>query len=155
TLADYLGDRVVWRNLQPVDPTLPRLENIWREIGLDSLRIPRKTEPAYAAATFRFVEAAQANRGYPRLEPLPFIGDTPMNDGTVAKNLGRYLPIRGFIGTEKLGEAKQVKTEGPLMLANRWEAVTDFLDWVGEGFPLDERTALLLDLDKTTIGARG
>lgn len=155
-LADFLGDRVVYRNLEPADTSLPRLGEIWREIGLDNLRVPRKTEPAYAAATFRFLEAAQANRGYPRLERLLFIGDTPMNDGTVAKALGSYLPMRGFIGTEKLAEGKQIKTEGPLMLANRWNAVADFLDWVKtEGFTLDERTALMLDLDKTTIGARG
>jgi hypothetical protein len=42
------------------------------------------------------------------------------------------------------------------MLANRWQALTDFLDWVQrEGFVLDEKAALLLDLDKTTFGPRG
>lgn len=156
TLADFLGDRVVYRNLDPADPTLPRLADIWQEIGLDKLRVPRKTEPVYAAGVYRFLQAAQINRRRPPLERLLFIGDTPMNDGTAAKNLGQYLPMRGFIGAERLAESTTVKKEGPLMLANRWEALADFLDWVQtEGFPFDDRTAVLIDLDKTTLGARG
>jgi len=156
TMADFLGDRVVYRNLNPVDPTLPRLQEIWQETGLDSFRVPRKTEPPYAAAAIRFLQAAQANRGHAPLERLLFIGDTPMNDGTVARNLGKYLPMRGFIAAQKPAEAKQTKIEDRLMLANRWEALADYLDWVEkEGFTLDERAALVLDLDKTTLGARG
>lgn len=156
TIADFLGDRVVYRNLIPADPNLPKLADIWQEIGLDTFRVPRKTEPVYAAAVYRFLQAAQAKRGQPPLERLLFVGDTPMNDGTAAKNLGQHLPMRGFIGTEKLAQAAEIKTEGPLMLANRWQALADFVDWVQTGgFSFDQRTALLLDLDKTTLGARG
>ncbi|HEX9926227.1 MAG TPA: hypothetical protein VGD99_26455 [Anaerolineae bacterium] len=156
TLADFIGDRVVYRNLEPADPALPRLAGIWQEIGLDSLHVPRKTEPAYAAAVYRFLQAAQLGRGLPPLERLLFVGDTPMNDGTAARNLGQYLPMRGFIGAQKLDQPEQANLEGPLMLANRWQALADFLEWApSEGFPFDERTALLLDLDKTTLGARG
>lgn len=156
TLADFLGDRVVYRNLDPSDPALPRLADIWQEIGLDTFRVPRKTEPTYAAAIYRFLQAAQAQRGLPPLERLLFVGDTPMNDGTAAKNLGAYLPMRGFIGTERLAEPATITHEGPLMLANRWQALANFLDWVQtEGFIFDQRTALLIDLDKTTLGARG
>jgi len=64
-LADFLGDRVVYRNLAPADPTLPRLADIWTEIGLETLRVPRKTEPLYAAAVYRFLQTAQAQRGQP------------------------------------------------------------------------------------------
>ncbi len=156
TIADFLGDRVVYRNLEPADTSLPRLADIWQEIGLDNFRVPRKTEPVYAAAAIRFLQTAQAERGFPPLEQLLFIGDTPMNDGTVARNLGEYLPMRGFIGTNKPDEAKQTTIEDRLMLANRWQALADFLDWANaEGFAFDERTALVLDLDKTTLGARG
>jgi hypothetical protein len=156
TIADFLGDRVVYRNLEPADSTLPGLADIWQEIGLDTLRVPRKTEPVYAAAVYRFLQAAQAERGLPPLERLLFVGDTPMNDGTSARNLGEHLPMRGFIGADRLSEDRQIKTEGPLMLANRWQALVDFLDWVQtEEFPFNRRTALLLDLDKTTLGPRG
>jgi len=155
-IADFLEDRVVYRNLQPADVDLPRLADIWQEIGLNSFRVPRKTEPVYAAAAIRFLHEAQLKRGLPPLEQLLFIGDTPMNDGTVAKNLGHYLPMRGFIAADRLAEPKEVKIEGPLMLANRWQALADFLEWVQkEGFAFNQRTAVVIDLDKTTLGARG
>lgn len=156
TMADFLGDRVAYRNLAPTDSALPRLADIWQEVGLDSLRVPRKTEPAYAGVAIRFLQAAQAKRGAPPLERLLFIGDTPMNDGTVARNLGQYLPMRGFIGARKPHEEKQINIEDRLMLANRWPALADFMAWVqDEGFAFDERLAVVLDLDKTTLGARG
>ena len=156
SLTDLLGDRIVFRNLEPVDPNLPRLADIWSKIGLDIFRVPRKTEPAYAAAIYHFLQAAQARRKQPPPERLLFIGDTPMNDGTAAKNLGEYLPMRGFIGTEKLAEAERVQIEGPLMIANRWQALAQFLDWVqAEGFSFDPGAVLVIDLDKTTLGARG
>lgn len=155
-MSDFLGDRVAYRNLEPADPGLPKLADIWQEVGLDTLRVPRKTEPVYAAAVYRFLQAAQARRGLPALQRILFIGDTPMNDGTSAKNLGEYLPMRGFIGADRLADEKQVKIDGPLMLANRWQALSEFLEWVRtEGFAIDEQTALLLDLDKTTLGPRG
>ena len=156
TMADFLGDRVVYRNLNPVDSDLPQLADIWQKVGLDSLRVPRKTEPVYAAAAMHYLQVAQKKRGCPPLERLLFIGDTPMNDGTVARNMGNYVPILGFIGAEKLADEPKIKIEDRLMLANRWQALADFLAWVQkEGFAFDERTALVLDLDKTTLGARG
>jgi hypothetical protein len=156
TIADFLGDRVVYRNLAPSEPSLPKLEEVWSEIGLDSYRVPRKTEPVYAAAVYRFLQAAQAKRGQPPLERLLFVGDTPMNDGTSARNLGEYLPMRGFIGADRPAETKEITVEDRLMLANRWQALADFLEWIQtERFTLDQKTALLLDLDKTTLGPRG
>lgn len=156
TLADFLDDRVVYRNLEPADPDLPRLTDIWAEVGLEAYRVPRKTEPVYAAVVFRFLQAAQARRGLPPLRRFLFVGDTPMNDGTSARNLGEYLPMRGFIGADRPAEEPSIKFEDRLMLANRWQALADFLEWAKkEGFPFDEQTALLLDLDKTALGPRG
>jgi hypothetical protein len=156
TLADWLDDRIVYRNLVPCDPTLPSLPDVWREIGLGVYRVPRKTEPAYAAAVSRFLEAAQAARGAPRLRNLVFIGDTFMNDGTAARNLSTHLPLRGFIGADRLDEAEQVQYDGLLMIANRWERLADFPAWVqSEGLVCDEQAAVLVDIDKTFVGARG
>jgi hypothetical protein len=46
--------------------------------------------------------------------------------------------------------------EGNLFQANRWAALADFLSLLGEkGFGLDEQTAVVIDVDKTFIGARG
>ena len=62
----------------------------------------------------------------------------------------------GFIGADRLQQEAKIEWQGPLMLANRWRALTDFVEWVQrEGVPGDERTALLIDLDKTSLGARG
>ncbi len=156
TLADLLGDRVVYRNLVPADSTLPSLQDVWQEIGLDAYRVPRKTEPAYAAAVFRFVQVAQAARGAPPLRNLLFLGDTHMLDGAAARNLSTHAPLRGFIGADRLGEPEQVTYDGGLMVANRWASVDEFPNWVQrEGLACDERTAVLIDVDKTFIGARG
>jgi hypothetical protein len=46
--------------------------------------------------------------------------------------------------------------EGSLYVTNRWSMLPEFLRFVeGEGFPLDEGTAVVIDVDKTAIGARG
>lgn len=156
TMADFLGDRVAYRNLNPTDPDLPQLADIWQEVGLDMLRVPRKTEPIYAAVSMKYLQTAQARRGLPPLERILFIGDTPMNDGTVARNLGGYLPMLGFIGADRLAVEPSHKIEDRLMLANRWSMLTDFLDWAQrEGFAFDECTAVVFDIDKTLVGARG
>jgi len=149
TLYDLLGDLVVYRNLEPADERL-------RISQLVGGAIPRKAEPAYAQVILRILSQAQVLRSDKRLERLIYIGDTAMNDGQAIRNLGRHLPIYGFIGHERLGESKRIETEDGVMLANRWEALLDFIHFLQrEGFAFDETTAVLLDLDKTAFGARG
>jgi hypothetical protein len=156
SLSEWLDDRIVYRNLVPADPALPSLKSVWREIGLEAYRVPRKTEPVYAAAVYQFLQAAQAQRGAPPLSELLFIGDTRMNDGTAARNLATHLPLRGFIGADRLGEPEQVEYDGSLMVANRWARLADFVDWAqSEGLACNEQTAVLIDIDKTFVGARG
>ncbi len=149
SLYDFLGDLVVYRNLAPADERL-------RSPQLVGGAIPRKTEPAYAQAILRILGQAQALRSDQRLQRLIYIGDTAMNDGQAIRNLAQHLPIYGFIGNERMGESKRIEIEDGVMLANRWEALVDFVHFVqGEGFVFDETTAVLLDLDKTAFGARG
>jgi len=157
TLADFMGDCVVYRNLEPMQPNMQGLRATWADIGLDHYYIPRKTEPEYARALVSFLHQAQRVRGLAAsLERLLFIGDTVMNDGTAARNVGRHLPLVGFIGSDRLAQPRKVEIDGELMVANRWEALADFIDWVHTSrFPCDQRTALLIDLDKTSLGARG
>ena len=158
TIHDILGDLVVYRNLEPADGRL-------RSPQLVEGPIPRKTEPAYAQAILRILGQAQALRSDQRLQRLIYIGDTAMNDGQAIRNLGQHLPIYGFISHEK-GEVPSSKFQpltsnlqpptSSIMLANRWEALADFIHFLqGEGFAFDEATAALLDLDKTAFGARG
>ncbi len=157
TLAQFLGDAIVYRNLEPLDARLAGLQASWQRLGLTSSAIPRKTDLEYATALADFLQQAQRARGVTTpLRQLLFVGDTAMLDGTAARNVGHYWPMRGFIGAERAQQPAQIQFEGELMLANRWGALGDFLAWVRrEGVPCDESTALLLDLDKTLVGARG
>ena len=42
------------------------------------------------------------------------------------------------------------------MTANRWNALADLVSWLDDsGFVCDQSAAVLVDLDKTSIGARG
>jgi hypothetical protein len=69
-------------------------------------------------------------------------------------------PGLAFIGSENSQpaavEAVPVAPQQSLYLANRWAALADFDRFcAAQGFPIDEATVVVLDLDKTTIGARG
>jgi hypothetical protein len=157
TLAELVGDAIVYRNLEPVYPDVPGLRAAWSTYGLDHYYVPRKTSPAYAGALFRFLQLFQRARGVTApLRDLLFVGDTLMNDGTAARNLGWHLPMLGFIGADRLAEPARIEVQGDLMVANRWAALGQFLARVrSAGVRPDEGTALLLDLDKTCLGARG
>lgn len=156
TIHDLLGDLVVYRNLEPMDNRLRGLRHIWSELGLDAYCIPRKAEPAYAAVVFHLLGQAQRLRSQKPLEQLIYIGDTRMNDGMTIGSLRAHLPVRGFIGDEKPEEPENVEVSEGVMYANRWEALVGFIDFLkAEGFPLDEGTAAIVDLDKTAFGARG
>ncbi len=168
TIHDILGDLVVYRNLEPADGRLrsPQLPPLFPPQSgvLSSSKgwgggrggIPRKTEPAYAQAILRILSQAQALRSDQRLQRLIYIGDTAMNDGQAIRNLAQHLPIYGFIGHERVEESERTGIGDRIMLANRWEALADFIHFLErEGFAFDEATAVLLDLDKTAFGARG
>jgi len=156
TLHELLGDFVVYRSLAPQDTRLPGLDEIRAELGLPKGHLPRKAEAPYAQVVLRILQAAQASRTRAPLARLLYIGDTKRNDALIIANLGKHLPIRGFIAAEAADETEKVEIQGGVMYANRWEALADFLAWLKrEGYSLDEGTALLLDLDKTAFGARG
>ena len=162
-VCEFLGDRIVYRNLIPADPRLPPLEAISDRAGLSAGRIPRKNEPDYARVVVqqlqqaRLLEAPATN-----LKRLIFVGDTRLGDGTAFTNLCQVAgwPGLAFIGSENSQpatvEAVPVAPQQSLYLANRWAALADFDRFcAAQGFPIDEATVVVLDLDKTTIGARG
>ena len=157
TLADFMGDLVVYRNLEPLDRRVPGLCMSWHLFGMDHHYVPRKTTPEYATALVGFIKQAQRVRGV--LAPIKrvlFVGDTLMNDGTAALNVGTYYPMMGFIGADRLQERPQTQIDGQLMVANRWGAMAEYLAWIADAdFACDNQTVLLIDLDKTSLGARG
>jgi hypothetical protein len=160
SLYELFGDLVILRNLAPVDQRLPALAQVWHEIGLDGPRTPRKLEPAYARASAWFLNRAQGleSPGIP-LRELLFIGDTALNDGNAYRNLCRAGGWPGwcFIGSEKPEQPPAHTVDADhLWLANRWSSLAGWLAWaLEEGAWCGPGTAVVVDMDKTAIGARG
>ncbi|HQE93180.1 MAG TPA: hypothetical protein PLH19_05325 [Anaerolineae bacterium] len=162
SVAGILEDRIVYRNLNAADVRLPRLAEMRAAVGIPAPTLPRKSEVDYARVIVHLLRLSRAldAPGTP-LTHLIFVGDTRLNDGTAFANIcqaGNW-PGVAFIGSEKDAPATvDITMEGgrALYLANRWTMLADFDDFCREqGFPVDERTAVVLDLDKTTLGARG
>lgn len=157
-LADLVGDLIVYRNLEPLDMRLPRFAEAGRELGLPATGRPRKHEPAYAQVLAGYLRRARAlDRPGVALAEVVYLGDTAMSDGNAFRNLRLAGPWRGwgFIGAERDEELAVTVTDG-LYNANRWSALAEFAAWmISEGAILDERSVLILDVDKTALGARG
>ncbi|MCK4450297.1 MAG: hypothetical protein KAX26_06870, partial [Anaerolineae bacterium] len=162
SVYEFLGDLVVYRNLVPLDSRLPPLAEIRPQVGLPEGLIPRKSQPEYARVMVHLLRRARAlDAPGKAIERLIYVGDTRMNDGAAFANLCRAggWPGLAFIGAER-GEPARVEIVeqdgGTLYLANRWTALSDFDGFCRQHrFPLDERTAVIVDLDKTALGARG
>jgi hypothetical protein len=162
-LAEFLGDRVVYRNLQPADPGLPGLETLKDVVGLPTGKIPRKSESDYARVVAHLLQTAQSQRGVRApIRRLLFIGDTHLLDGTAFGNICQAAnwPGLAFIGAENtqpvMINVVQHSSGQPLYLANRWAALADFSEYaLSHNMPIDETTAAIIDIDKTALGARG
>jgi hypothetical protein len=158
TISDFLGDRVLYRNLKPFDPRLPTAADIRKAVGLDPDAIPRKSQPAYGRLVAYLLEAAAPAH----IKRLLFVGDTRLLDGTAFDNIcaAGGWPGLAFIGSEdsQLPRIQVVSSPGgnTLYLSNRWAALPAFGAYAQtHGFPIDEDTAVVFDIDKTTLGARG
>ena len=163
TVSDFLGDKIVYRNLIPQDERLLPLREIGKNVGLSSGEIPRKSEKDYATVIVQMLkQAREIDLPGVKIARLIFVGDTRLNDGTAFANIchaGKW-PGLAFIGSETSDpidiETVQVASDQSLFLANRWNALVDFDRYCkDEGMPIDEETAVIFDLDKTALGARG
>lgn len=173
TISAFLGDLVVYRNLVPIDRRLRGLDRIRHEVGLSAGRLPRKSEPAYARVIVHFLQQARSlDTPGIAIERLLYVGDTRLNDGTAFSNVCQAAgwPGLAFIGTETDEPERQEiisaafptpgnggSDDGPaLFLANRWAALAEFDQFCADrDFPIDAATAVIVDLDKTALGARG
>ena len=173
SLHEFLGDFVVYRNLAPLDPRVPSLDDVREQAGVPEGATPRKSQPSYARVIVELLQAARKIDA-PRaaLARLIYVGDTRMNDGTAFAHVTRAggWPGIAFIGAETDDPeppevvAQQDGGDGArwLYLANHWTALGDdashpsFEQFCREkGFPINEETAVIVDLDKTALGARG
>jgi hypothetical protein len=173
TVSEFVGDRIVYRTLAPADPRLPALAEFGAEVGLQTGLIPRKNDPEYARAIVYLLKAARRlDAPGAQLQRLIYLGDTRLADGTAFDNLCRAggWPGTAFIGSENGRppnvELSALSEESHLYQANRWAALANpeaagkekvtfehFCELIG--MRIDEGTAVVLDLDKTAIGARG
>jgi hypothetical protein len=162
SVHQFLGDLVVYRNLVPLDQRLPPLAETGPQVGLPEGIIPRKSAPDYARVIVHLLKRARAlDAPDVPIERLIYLGDTQLNDGTAFVNIchaGGWAGL-AFIGAEG-DEPACVDTveqeRGTLYLSNRWAALSDFDRLLcGRDFPVDQRTAVVVDLDKTALGARG
>lgn len=167
TVYEFLGDRVVYRNLIPLDARLPRLDDVRKVVGVPQGVTPRKSEFAYARVIVELLQAARrVEAAGDDIRRLIYVGDTRMNDGSAFANIARAggWPGMAFIAAEKeeAGPSRIVSQEETLglhrtlFLAERWAAISDFASFCHEyDFPIDGQTAVIVDLDKTALGARG
>jgi len=163
SIHEFLGDWVVYRNLVPADPCLPALDALRGEVVLPPSQIPRKSEAGYAGVIAHLLRDTQRLRGIPvPIRRLLFVGDTLLLDGTAFANicLAGGWPGLVFIGSENSSPASlnitSTGTGQTLYQSNRWQALADFSCYAAShGFPADDSTAVIVDIDKTALGARG
>ena len=158
-LADFLDDAVVWRNLEPVDRRLPGLAQLRSGLGLPAGERPRKAEAAYGRVVAEMLRAARrlACPGA-MLTRLIYIGDTRLNDGSAFRNIRDAGGWTGrlFIGRDDASAPRELEVGLTTWQSNRWSALPEFLDWIEDrDGAFDESVALVIDLDKTALGARG
>lgn len=162
SLHEFLGDFVVFRNLIPLDSRLPNLEEIREVTDLSGDGIPRKGGADHARVVVHLLRAAHdlVAPGRP-IKQLIYVGDTRTSDGKAFTHIaaeGRW-PGFAFIADES-GAPPSVEIEARqginLYFTNRWGALAAF-EWYcrRHGCSFDESTAVILDLDKTALGARG
>ena len=162
TVSEFLGNAIVYRNLVPVDSRLPSLSEISDSLGLLPGVIPRKTTVDYARViTYLVEQAGKLDNPGSQIKRVVYLGDTRLNDGTAFLNIclsGKW-PGMAFIANEQkepLNYEIDEQEAGTLFLANRWEALAEFNQFCRRReFWIDEHSAVLIDLDKTTLGARG
>lgn len=159
SLQSVFGDQIVYRNLEPLDRRIPGLRKIWPQIGLSFYRIPRKAkDEAYVRVLLHFLDHMQALRGGAPLERLLYLGNRQARDQATLRHFAAStsLPLVSFLCEEDQEQERSVVLREGHMLANRWRAILDLTAALYKGgFPLDGRTAAIVDMDKTIIAARG
>lgn len=160
SLSEFLDDRFVYRDLQPVDPGYQGYSQCARLFGLDPMEIPRKTDRSYSKVAVWIVDHMQEMRQQDEVEELIFIGDTPGTDGMAFNRMMEYAQWKGscFIGAENREAPPNLNWQAEFRYAdaNRWSLLADWVETLlANQLALDGHTAVIVDIDKTALGARG
>ena len=161
SVSEFLGDDIVFRSLTPVNRRLTPFSAV-AESGTRLGSVPRKIEAAYGSAVHRLLLEVRSltSPGVP-LERLIYIGDTRLSDGAAFANVckaGGWAGIAFLADEEETPARVDLVTEENrvLYLANRWGGLDDFDRFCrSRSCAIDERAAVIVDLDKTALGARG
>lgn len=145
-----------------MDPRLPSFQDLSSITNFSGDRIPRKLESRYAQVMVEILRQARTlELPGVSLHRLLYVGDTRLNDGKAFANLCAAGGWRGlaFIAEEQEHDESielEEQDDQILYFANRWSALRSFDVFRDEkGFRVDETTVVVIDLDKTAIGARG
>ena len=159
SLASLFDDWIVYRSLTPLDKRIPGLQEIWRELGLHSSRTPRKAkDPDYVRVVLHFLERIQAVRGHQPISRLIYLGNRQSRDQSTLAHLEQYCrwDLATWLCEEDSDAPSHSSLRGPHMLSNRWEAIVDFAAFLqSRNLALNAQTAIVVDMDKTIIAARG
>lgn len=160
SLSEFLDDRLIYRDLQPVDRSYQGYVQCARHFGLDPADIPRKTDPEYSKVAVWIVDHMQEHRTDAEIEELLFIGDTYGTDGVAYSKMISFTQWQGscFICSEDTSVPAQLQwgEQNQIVEANRWSHLVDWMHGLRQsGMALDTRTAVVVDIDKTVLGARG
>ncbi len=160
SLSEFLDDRFVYRDLQPVDQRYQGYRQCAQRFGLDPAMIPSKTDPVYNKVAVWIVDHMQEQASTEEVEELLFIGDSRLTDGTAFQGMVAYAGWNGscFICAEDPNTEAQLSwdPETRVVEANRWYLLADWIQEMRSNrLQLNARTAVIIDIDKTALGARG
>lgn len=160
-VSDIYGNRLIYRSLEPLEKKLPGFKKAAGKMQLVNEGIPRKDEEDYARASLWFLQQAQKLDGKSTpFQEILYIGDSIYSDGQAYHNLQNLTGWKGsaFITNEVLSEDPQLEimAENGLCMSNRWSGLASWIGWMAaEGFALNQSTAVIVDIDKTVLGAKG
>jgi hypothetical protein len=150
TLGDLVGDLVAYRSLRPCDQRLGDFAV--------PLVPPRKIERAYGQIVGDLLGRARALDA-PRtpLRRIVMVGDNAQTDGAAFETL---CAVNGWHGTvllvqehaDAIGDVPAFTSTDPVVHLRHW---IHLLHWADAAGALDQYTVVLLDIDKTLLGARG
>ncbi|MDD5263795.1 MAG: hypothetical protein PHU43_03065 [Candidatus Bipolaricaulis sp.] len=159
-IQDVVGDRILYRNLIPVNRRLPGIDELREKLGILAGEHPRKGTERHARVVAEIVQAAARQAGTANdLARWVYVGDTRQSDGATFRGLCQVTgrPGWAFIAGEcDEPGSEQRHADSRLVFAHSWAEIDAFFAAAGAaGFGCGSNTAVIVDLDKTLFGARG
>ena len=154
SISELVGDLVAYRSLRPCDKRLT-------DFAVPPLP-PRKIQPEYARIVGELLQSARRlDAPHATLRRLIVVGDSTASDATAWANLCAEW---GWTGSavivdeqSEVAESAHQHIDSPdrrQVLLTRWADLREWAHTVAAA-GVDEETAILLDIDKTLLGARG